>query len=242
MAQEPLIAVFVDFENLALGARDMKAGKFDIKLVLKRLLEKLDPVPRRFVYLSTTGVYGNRDGKLVVETDPLNPETARAKRRVAAETALEAWSATSGAEITILRVPGIYGPDRLTIERIRDGAPLIQESDAAPGNRIHVDDLVSACLLAIDPVRPAGTYNLGDGDTRSSTSFARTVAEQLGWPEPPTISRAEAEKTFSPQRLSFLRESRLIDTTRMREILGLTPRYASADDGIRASLKEMNLI
>lgn len=209
---------------------------------LERLLENLDTPPRRFVYLSTTGVYGNRGGKLVSENDALNPSTARAARRVAAETMLEGWARDSSAEVSILRVPGIYGPDRLMIERVRDRAPWIREAEANPGNRIHVDDLVSACIAAVDLERAAGIYNLGDGDTRSSTWFATTVAGFLGLPAPPTVTRAEAEATFSSGRLSFLGESRVIDTSRMRKVLGVTPRFADAREGIRSSLEEMALL
>ena len=209
---------------------------------LERLLARLNPPPRRIVYLSTTGVYGDRAGELVTETDPPAPKTERAARRVAAETALRTFAAATGTEITILRVPGIYGPDRLMIERVRDKEPLIAESEANPGNRIHVDDLVSACLAALDPETPAGIYNLGDGDTRSSTWFAKTVARLLGLAPPPEVSRDEAKKTFSPRRMSFLGESRVIDTTKMREVLGVTPQYADAEDGIHASLVEMKLL
>ena len=209
---------------------------------LERLLEELDPAPRRIVYLSTTGVYGDRRGERVSEDDPTAPKTPRAARRVAAETALAKFAETAGSEITILRVPGIYGPDRLMIDRVRDKEPLIADSEANPGNRIHVDDLVSACLAALDPARPPGIYNLGDGDTRSSTWFATTVARLLDWEPPPEISRAEAEEAFSPRRMSFLNESRRIDTTKMHEVLGVELRYENAEEGIHASLVEMGLL
>ncbi len=83
---------------------------------------------------------------------------------------------------------------------------------------------------------PAGIYNLGDGDQRSATWFAAEVARQAGLPEPPIVSREEADATFSERRLSFIRESRRVDTSRMREILGVTPIYTDAAEGIRASL------
>ncbi|MEO1246686.1 MAG: NAD-dependent epimerase/dehydratase family protein [Pseudomonadota bacterium] len=209
---------------------------------LEALLAALTPAPRRFVYLSTTGVYGDRQGETVTETDPPRPETARARRRVAAENALGRWSKNSATEIVILRVPGIYGPDRVMIDRVRSREPLIQDSEANPGNRIHVEDLVTACLAGLNSETPAGIYNLGDGDLRSSTWFSETVAKLLGLPPPPTLSRHEAQTRFSERRLSFLNESRRIDTQKMRRTLGVTPRYADAADGIRASLTEMGLL
>jgi nucleoside-diphosphate-sugar epimerase len=203
---------------------------------LERLLSTLDPAPQRIVYLSTTGVYGDQAGRRVDETAALAPSTDRAKRRVAAESLLHEWCGKHDVDLVVLRVPGIYGPGRLGIERLQNAAPLIAEADAGPGNRIHVDDLASCCIRALDPDAPAGTYNVGDGDHRSSTSFARSVARLAGIDEPPEIPRAEAERTFSEGRLSFLRESRIVDTRRMEDVLGFVPRYTDPEAGIRASL------
>lgn len=205
---------------------------------LERLLGDLSPAPQRFVYVSTTGVYGNRDGGLVDEETPVNPETGRARRRIAAEQALLSWGKQLDCEILVLRVPGIYGPERLGVERIREGLPVIAENDTGPGNRIHVDDLVACCAAALSQHAPAGFYNVGDGDDRSSTWFMNELARQCHLPAPPTITMEEAEREFSPMRMSFLRESRRVSTQKMRDVLGVTPKYANAVDGIAASLQE----
>ena len=209
---------------------------------LEAFLAGLSAAPARIVYLSTTGVYGDHGGRTVTEDTPVRPESERAARRVAAENALHTFGNAQGTEITILRVPGIYGPDRLMIERVRDKVPVIDDAQAHPGNRIHVDDLVTACLAAVAPGAAVGIFNVGDGDTRTPTWFASEVARQLGWPVPPTITRERAEATWSPVRMSFFRESRVVDTLRMRQVLGVTPRYTDAADGIRASLLEMGLL
>ena len=203
---------------------------------LGTMLSKLEPPPRRFVYLSTTGVYGDHGGALVSETTDRNPGTDRARRRVDAELRLEQWCRQHGVELVILRVPGIYGPGRLGIERIEKAMPLIAEEEAGPGNRIHVEDLVQCCVAALHRSTPAGIYNVGDGDARSSTWFSMEVARQCKLPEPPTVSRAEAQDSFSPGRLSFLNESRRVDLRRMRDILGVNPRYRDAARGIAASI------
>lgn len=205
---------------------------------LRRFLDLLPHDPARIVYLSTTGVYGNRDGALVDESTEPNPQSESARRRQAAETLLKDWCSASDAEAVILRVPGIYGPGRLGTGRIRAGTPVLREADASPGNRIHVDDLASCCIAALSAETPAGIYNVGDGDTRSTTWFMNEVARQAGLPPPPTVTREEAEKTFSPMRLSFLRESRIVDTRKMREVLGVVPKYTNTADGIAASLAE----
>lgn len=203
---------------------------------LSRFLAGLDKPPTAFVYISTTGVYGDRGGALVNEDAEPAPLTPRARRRVAAERLLQEWSETHAVRLVILRAPGIYGPGRLGLERIRSAVPLLREADANPGNRIHADDLASCCIAALTDTAARGVFNVGDGDERTSTWFASEVARQAGLDAPPTVSRAEAENLFSERRMSFLRESRRIDTSRMRESLGVTPKYTNAEDGIRASL------
>lgn len=199
---------------------------------LQRFLAMISPA--RFVYISTTGVYGDYGGRTVTETSALRPSNERAEHRVAAEELLVGWAEAHGCELTVLRAPGIYGPGRLGVERIRSGVPVLDDDSASPGNRIHVDDLARCCIAALSA--PAGIYNVGDGDHRNSTAFTNEVARQLGLPEPPRITMAEARKLYSTERLSFLSDSRVVDTRRMREVLGVEPLYADPADGIRASL------
>lgn len=205
---------------------------------LARFLALLPQPPARIVYLSTTGVYGNRDGERVDEASKPRPESARAERRLAAEQMLAEWCTGRDTTVVVLRVPGIYGPGRLGTDRIQAAMPVIEEKDANPGNRIHVDDLATCCIAALSPAVPDGIYNVGDGDHRSGTWFTCEVARQAGLPPPPMISFVDAQKTFSPMRLSFLRESRIVDTTKMHEMLGVNPRYSNPADGIAASLAE----
>lgn len=205
---------------------------------LARFLGLLPHPPARIVYLSTTGVYGDRRGERVDEGSEPHPESARAERRLAAERLLAEWCTENGTTAVVLRVPGIYGPGRLGTERVREAMPVIRDEEANPGNRIHVDDLASCCIAALSPGVPDGIYNVGDGDHRTGTWFTNEVARQAGLPLPPAITLAEAEQTFSPMRLSFLRESRVVDTTKMREVLGITPKYTDPADGIAASLAE----
>ena len=203
---------------------------------LRRFMAALPHAPTRFVYISTTGVYGDCDGAVVTEESPLKPVSPLSVPRVAAEEFLQEWSAGSGCSLVILRVPGIYGPGRLGIERLAAGGAVLREDEAYPGNRIHVDDLVTCCLAALADAAPAGIYNVGDGNHSSSSWFADEVARQAGLPAPRKISRAQAAREFSPMRLAFVSSSRIVDTTKMREVLGVEPTYADPAEGIRASL------
>ena len=227
------ISLTADY-NVVYSVPPSRESSNDVRL--ERLLGQLTPAPARIVYLSTTGVYGNRDGATVDETSEPRAESDRAARRLSAERQVTQWCNAHEAVAIILRIPGIYGPGRLGLDRIREGAPILAEEDANPGNRIHVDDLAACCIAALSKEVPGGIYNVGDGDQRSSTWFTNEVARQAGLPPPPTVSRTEAEKTFSPMRLSFLRESRVVDTTKMRDVLGVTPMGPA--DGIAASLAE----
>lgn len=200
---------------------------------LRRFLALLLPAPERFVYISTTGVYGDCKGAVVTEESPVNPGNRMSKPRVAAERLLKQWAEENGCELIVLRSPGIYGPGRLGVERLEAGDAYLNEADAHPGNRIHVDDLATCCLAALSEEAPAGVYNVGDGDHRSATQFAEEVARQAGLRAPRTISWAEAQTVFSPMRLAFLSASRVVDTTKMRGVLGVTPR--TPEEGIRDS-------
>ncbi len=201
---------------------------------LARFLGVLPEPPKRFVYISTTGVYGNSGPKAVDENATVAPTSDRARRRVAAESAITQYARKSQTDYVILRVPGIYGPDRLGEARLQLEATCVRESEASPGNRIHVDDLVQCCLATF--VAEPGIYNVGDGDHRSATAFMKAVAKAVGLAPPREISRRQAEKEFNAKRWSFLKDVRRIDTSKMRSTLGVTPQYTNAEDGIRASL------
>jgi len=216
------------------GERDQRSAN---------LIAALSPrPPARLVYISTSGVYGDCAGELVSEARVPAPATLRAKHRLAAEQMLQDWCSKTTTRCIIFRVPGIYGPGRLGLDRIASGQAYIRESDANPGNRIHADDLASASIAALERSNATGIYNICDGDFRSGTWFALTVAKLAGLHPPPLVSRAEAHASMSPARLSFLVESRRLDTRKMREVLRFEPEYANAEDGIRASLREGGLL
>jgi nucleoside-diphosphate-sugar epimerase len=212
------------------------AGEGDARLA--NFLRALDgDGPRRFVYISTTGVYGDRGGDTVDENTEPAPVSARGRRRLAAESLARQWSDRHGAVCVILRVPGIYGPDRLPLQRLAAGEPALQPRLAGPGNRIHVDDLVEACRAAISG--PQGVFNVGDGDHRSTTEFLQEVARQAGLPPPMLVDDAEAERRISPGMLAFLKESRRVSNERMLRELGVQLSHPRFESGIRASLEEM---
>lgn len=204
---------------------------------LKRFLARLPAPPARILYVSTTGVYGDAGGAVVDEDSPPNPGSERAARRVDAEQALRTWCRHHGVAWTILRVPGIYGPGRLPLERLKRGEPMIRHSEAGYSSRIHVDDLVAACLLAGSSPRAVDrVYNVTDGNPASMTEYFERVATLAGLPPPALVTREEARQVLSPGLMSYLQESRRVDSRRIREELGFAPRFHDLRLGILSSL------
>lgn len=205
---------------------------------MSRFVEALTAPPACLVYLSTTAVYGDRGGATVDEETPPAPSSDRGRRRLDAERQLLAYGRDHDVRVRILRVPGIYGPGRLPLERIRRGAPVLAPDPSRPGNRIHVDDLGRAILAAARYDGTETIFNVGDGDPMDSGSFTRAVAREAGLAPPPTRSLAEMIDAASPMGREFLRESRRVETRRMGEVLGFRPRFTDPIAGIRASLDQ----
>jgi nucleoside-diphosphate-sugar epimerase len=231
-----LLASSVDGAALAWLVPPPETGTSDPRL--ERFLAAIGTArPAMLLYVSTTGVYGDTGGATVTEETVVAPGNDRARRRVAAEAFARAWCAAAGVRCVVLRVPGIYGPGRLPLDRLRRGEPVLRPEDAGPGNRIHVDDLVSACVAAIE--RPVhGVFNVTDGNPASTTEFLQRTAALAGLPQPPLVALADAPGRISAGMLAFLRESRRVDNGRMRAELGVEPRYQRLDDGIVASLAD----
>jgi nucleoside-diphosphate-sugar epimerase len=193
-------------------------------------------LPRRIVYVSTTGVYGDCGGAWVTEERVLCPGSDRARRRCDAEEALCAFGAATGVDVVVLRVPAIYGPGRLPLERLRQGLPLLRPADSPWSNRIHVDDLVTACLAAMDRGRAGAVYNVADGNPTTLTDFFVRVADAVGLPRPPAIFRADAPAVLDAGMLTYLAESKRVDNSLLRQELGVTLRYPTLAEGLAASL------
>ena len=189
--------------------------------------------PSRVLYVSTTGVYGDCEGAWVDETWPVQPNADRSRRRWDAEQTLRRWSLESGGELVILRVAGIYGPDRLPLERIRRGLPLVRPEEAPFTNRIHVVDLVQALAAAMERGANGAVYNACDGHPSTMTDYFVSVADAAGLPRPPLIPLAEAFGQLSEGMLSYLAESRRLSNRRLVEDLEVKLRYPTLAEGLR---------
>jgi len=188
---------------------------------------------RRIVYISTSGVYGDCNGELVDEARAVKPQTERARRRVDAEEQLWRWCEQRGVTLIVLRAPGIYAGDRLPIERLRAGMPVLRPEDDVYTNHIHADDLAAAAVRALEPDAAPGVYNVADDSALRMGDWMDLVAAHAGLPKPPRVPRNRIAGLVSRQVLSFMNESRRLDNRRMKAVLGVKLRYPTVHEGLK---------
>jgi nucleoside-diphosphate-sugar epimerase len=197
-------------------------------------------------YLSTTGVYGDHAGGWVDETTPTNPGQPRSIERLASE---RAWQ-TIGA--TLFRLPGIYGPGRSAIDQVKAGTARRIDKPGQVFSRIHVEDIAATVLAAIahpaacpgarpatrPATRPApgAIYNVADDLPAPTADVIAYACELLAVPVPPLVPWAEIAPTMSAMARSFYAENRRVRNDRIKRELGVTLRYPTYREGLRAML------
>jgi len=212
-------------------------GRVDPRtLALTRMLMRRS-APSSLVYGSTSGVYGDCAGAWVDESHSVNPITPRAQRRVDAEARMRHFGRlrSSTVRVSVLRIPGIYAPDReggTPRERLLRGTPVLAHADDVFTNHIHADDLARACQLALWRGQPQRTYNVNDDSQLLMGDYFDMSADLYGLAKPPRIRRAQAQKDLPAMQLSFMSESRRLVNTRMKRELRLQLRYANVKDGL----------
>ena len=192
---------------------------------------------RRIVYASTSGVYGDCGGARIDETRAVRPATARARRRVDAEAQLRWYGRRSGAAVALLRIPGIYAPDRAgghPRERLQRGTPVLRAADDVYTNHIHADDLARACVAALHHALPQRVLHVCDDSELRMGDYFDLAADLCALPRPPRIGRDEAATLLTPLQLSFMSESRRMDNLRLKRELKLRLRYPTVAEGLIA--------
>lgn len=181
-------------------------------------------------YLSTTGVYGDLKGGWAFEWSPVNPMSARGRRRVLAEAQ---WQG-SGAPVRIVRLPGIYGPGRSPFDRLRGGTI---QSIVKPGqvfSRIHVDDIAGGLHAMLSQPDTAGVFNLTDDAPAPPQVVTAHAARLLGLEPPPDVPFEAA--ALSDMARSFYAENKRVSNARAKAALGWRPLYPTYREGLAAIL------
>ena len=187
-------------------------------------------LPKRLVYISTSGVYGDCAGAWVNETHPLNSTSPRSQRRAEAETQIRVWAKRNRVNACILRVPGIYAADRLPLNHIKQGTPGIVDTEDSYTNHIHADDLARISVAALQHGKACRVYHASDDSHLKMGGYFDQVADAFGLPRVPRISRAEAQNVLSPMLLSFMNESRCLTNQRMKHELKVQLSYPTVAD------------
>ncbi|HJY79189.1 MAG TPA: NAD-dependent epimerase/dehydratase family protein [Burkholderiales bacterium] len=209
------------------GAADTRTAN------LLAALEKGRILPARMVYVSTSGVYGDCAGARVDESRAPAPQTERARRRLHAERQLAEWAGSRGSALVVLRVPGIYAADRLPLERLRARTPVLRSEDDVYTSHIHAEDLAAIICRALDDDAPEGVYNAADDTEMKMGDWFDLVADLHALPRPPRVSRELARDAIPPALYSFMGESRRLDNTRLKSVLGMRLRYPTVHEGLR---------
>jgi nucleoside-diphosphate-sugar epimerase len=187
-------------------------------------------------YLSTTGVYGNRDGGWVDETAELRPTSARSARRVKAETAWRRLHDDAGVPMHTFRLAGIYGPGRGPFRSIREGTAKRIDLPEQKFGRIHVDDIRQVLAASIARPNPGAVYNVSDDEPAAPADVTAYACELLGVEPPPPVPWDQAE--MSAMALTFWQDNKRVDNTRMHAELGVRLHYPTYREGLRAVLEQ----
>ncbi len=219
--------------HLLISAAPSEAGD----PVLAALAPELRAVSARLNwvgYLSTTGVYGDRQGGWVDETSDCNPSTRRGALRLAAERAWSRLHVEAGLPLHIFRLAGIYGPGRGPFAKVRAGTARRIVKPGQVFSRIHVDDIATVLAASIARPRPGAVYNVCDDAPAPPDEVIAHAAELLGLPVPPAIPFETAEMT--PMARSFYAESKRVSNRLIRDELGVSLAYPSHREGLAALL------
>ena len=214
-------------------AAPQKEGSTDTTLYnFLRCVEKSNV--KKIIYVSTSGVYGDKKDRTVNEESKLEPITKRAIRRVDAENQIK----SSLIKFTILRVPGIYGVNRLPIQRIKERMPLIKRDICKHTNLIHAKDLSDIIENCISNEKTNNIImNVSDGTPIKTTDYYLKIYDALKIDYPEFIDYEIANKIYDEKRKSFINESRILDVTRMNKLMPDIIKFKDVVTGIEDCLQ-----
>ena len=199
---------------------------------LLRALNSTGILPQRLIYISTSGVYGDAQGRVVSEVSRVRPQSLRARRRLNGENLVRSFGKTTGVAVSILRVSGIYSKDRLPISRLQQGTPMIRTEEDSYTNHIHVKDLVATIIACLRKGRPGRCYNVSDNSRLKIGDYFDLVANSLGVQKPRRVTYEEGCVVIPSSVFSFIKESRILDNHRLMTELLSELQFPTVNDGV----------
>jgi nucleoside-diphosphate-sugar epimerase len=186
-------------------------------------------------YLSTTGVYGDRQGGWVDEDSDLTPTGIRGKRRLAAEHGWIDLASKTGIPTHLFRLAGIYGPGRSALDTVWQGRAQRVVKPGQVFSRIHVEDIATVLAASIAHPEPLGIYNVCDDDPAPPAEVIAYACDLLGVEPPPEVPFEDAE--LSPMARSFYDDNKRVSNARMKTRLGVRLAFPSYRNGLVALRK-----
>jgi len=189
----------------------------------------------KLVYVSTTAVYGDASGGWIDETSRPRASLERAHRRLDAEDVVRRYGRKSKARSSILRVPGIYAPDRdggTPRTRLLKGLPVLCTTDDVYTSHIHADDLARSLIAALFRGANQRIYNACDDTELRMGDYFDLAADLYGLPRPPRLSREQAHEVLSPLQMSYMNESRRLRNVRLKRELGIRLWFPTVAAGL----------
>lgn len=186
-------------------------------------------------YLSTTGVYGNRDGAWVDESMQIQPTSERGSKRAKAEEQWLSLLESHGLPVHIFRLAGIYGPGRSALDSVRAGIARRIEKPGQVFSRIHVEDIVQVLLASMDRPNPGAIYNVCDDDPAASHEVIEEACNILGRPVPPLVPYEQA--ALAPITQSFYEDNKRVKNNRIKDELGVRLKYSNFREGLKGCLE-----
>jgi nucleoside-diphosphate-sugar epimerase len=202
----------------------------------QNLLAWLAPVPpKKFVYTSSTSVYGQNDGSLVKETSPAEPAAETAKVLVETERLLLTAAQTQKFPAVVLRLAGIYGPGRgYWFKQYLANEARIEGAGARLLNMVHREDVVGAILAVLKSGRPGEVYNVVDDEPVSQVAFFQWLSGPLGKDLPPSVP--EDPETIRKRGVT----NKKVSNRRLKMELGYQFKYPTFRQGYTAEILRLD--
>ncbi len=185
-------------------------------------------------YLSTTGIYGDRNGDWVDENSESRPTTKRGSRRLDAENQWKSLLNSCGLPVHIFRLAGVYGPGRSALDSMRSGVARRIDKPGHAFSRIHVEDLVHVLVSSMLAPKAGEIYNICDDNPALSHEVIDYACSLLGIKSPPLVPFDKV--ALSPIHSSFYADNKRVRNDKIKNDLGVILKYSSYKEGLQACI------